>query len=87
MHGEKERLDYITITSAYFSSNAMVLKSITMLLESLKVVKIKVTQPNTRTGILSVKLMFLVTLNQLPSVQSFNRFRQNQKQAVVYYVI
>lgn len=87
MHGEKERLDYITITSAYFSSNAMVLKSITMLLESLKVVKFKVTQPNTRTGILSVKLMFLVTLNQLPSVQSFNRFRQNQKQAVVYYVI
>ena len=87
MHGEKERLDYITITSAYFSRNAMVLKGNTMLLESLKVVKIKVTQPNTRTGILSVKLMFLVTLNQLPSVQSFNRFRQNQKQAVVYYVI
>lgn len=87
MYGEKERLDYITITSAYFSRNAMVLKGNTMLLESLKVVKFKVTQPNTRTGILSVKLMFLVTLNQLPSVQSFNRFRQNQKQAVVYYVI
>jgi hypothetical protein len=39
MHGEKERLDYISITSAYFSRNARVLKSITMLLESLKVVK------------------------------------------------
>jgi hypothetical protein len=87
MHGEKERLDYISITSAYFSRNARVLKSITMLLESLKVVKFEMTQPNTRTGIWSIKLLFLVTLNQLPSVQIFNQFRQNQKQAVIYDVI